>query len=180
MNLRHEIPARAFINAQIIREARNTPDFQKSIQKVISSPQYNAQGLDGYQYENPAYVASLLYCLIVVPKELWANPISDDSLYAQIEEHCPKDLFHTIIAASENKKGLSPTRLVIYHLRNAVAHARYSVDSNMRFIFWDQKSESSPIYWKAEIASDKLMIFLSKVGTILANEGLKAKGIIKE
>jgi len=173
MDLRHEIPARAFINAQIIQEARDTPDFVRSIQKVISSPQYSVQGLAEYQYENPAHVASLLYCLIVVPRELRANPRSSDSLYTRIEEHQPEGLFLTIKPDNENKRCWHPTRLFINHLRNAVAHARYSVDSNMRFTFWDQKNEKAPIDWKVEIDADKLMIFLSKIGAILANEGLK-------
>ncbi len=172
MDLQHEIPKRAFINAQIIQEARDKPDFIRSIKKVISSPQCSTQGLAEYQYENPAYIASLLYCLIVVPKELWANPKNNDSLYARIEEHHPENLFRTVIHDNENKMGLTPTRLVIYHLRNAVAHARYSVDNHMGFTFWDQKCEHCPPYWKVEIDPDKLMTFLSEIGAILANEGL--------
>lgn len=64
MNLRDEIPPRAFINAEIMQQIRDTATFTNAIKKICRK--YN---IPDYQFENPAYIISLLYCLIVIPKE---------------------------------------------------------------------------------------------------------------
>jgi hypothetical protein len=132
---------------------------------------YQSQGLEDYEFENPAYVVSLLYCLIVVPRELWARR-PDDKVYCRIEEHCPVDLFDIRMEDPGGDK--PPTYRLIRHLRNAVAHANFSVDSQMSFVFWDSDPRGSVRRtWEARIGSEALMRFLTEVGSILASEGLR-------
>ena len=65
-DLKKEIPQRAFINALILQSAEHTGDFRQAMQEITKK-----NGLSDYVYENPAYIVSLLYCLIVVPKEIF-------------------------------------------------------------------------------------------------------------
>src|SRR4030043_339490 len=83
-DLRLEIPARAFLNAQIIQEVRDKSEFKQAIKTVITTGHYKNQGLTEYEFQNPAYVVSLLYCLIVVPNELWGVKQKSD-IYNEIE-----------------------------------------------------------------------------------------------
>jgi len=170
-NLRHEIPARAFINAQIIQEVRSTPEFQQAIRNVLESSLYYDQGFTQYQFENPAYVVSLLYCLIVVPKELWAKSSSD--IYREIEKHNPSDLFE--VQKDSQKPGGTPTYRLIHRLRNAIAHAKFAVDTNMIFTFWDMPPGVLEKEWIVRIDVQSLMVFISVVGASLANEGLRSR-----
>ena len=170
-NLRFEIPARAFINAQIIQNVRKTPDFLSAVNSVVDI--YKQQGLEEYQFENPAYVASLLYCLIVVPKELWAcSP--DSPIYDEIRKLNIVPLFRINITSP--KFDSDPAFGLILCLRNSVAHANYSVDSDMNFTFWNTpSSKKKDKTWEAFISAQSLMDFLSKVGSLLANKGLQGE-----
>ena len=161
-DFRFSIPAYAFINAQVIQKARNSKDFKKAVMSVISSGHYENQGLTEYEIQNHAYVVSLLYCLIVVPKELWGKK-KKSIIYSQIEETNTIELFNINSTVPKDKSAFS----LIHHLRNSVSHADFSVDSHMSFIFRDNNTE-----WSASIEINDLMIFLSKVGSILANHGL--------
>ncbi|MBU2538968.1 MAG: hypothetical protein KKH22_11075 [Proteobacteria bacterium] len=168
-NLRHEIPARSFINAQIIQAARSTNDFKAAIQNVLSLPLYSKQGLNEYQFENPAYIASLLYCLIVVPKELWAKT-KDSKIYREIEKHDPQKFFQVTKSSAKDEE--FPVFHFIRHIRNAVSHANYSIDINLTFTFWDMPQGKSDAEWEVVVEANNLMNFLSLVGSTLANEGL--------
>lgn len=66
MSFKSEIPKRAFINAQIIQKVCNTNNWQDALTSV--SLEYK---LESYNFINQAYLVSLMYCLLVVPKEVW-------------------------------------------------------------------------------------------------------------
>ena len=68
LNFTKDIPQRAFINAEILQTALPTEGFQQAIQDIAKKYKLN-----DYIYTNPAYCVSLLYCLIVVPKELFVK-----------------------------------------------------------------------------------------------------------
>ncbi len=161
---RDEIPKLAFINAQIIQQIFPSKDFEVARQNVISL--YKNQGLSEYQFNNPAYIASLLYCLIVVPKEIWAQS-ETSSVYRDIDQLEPCKLFD-INKRPENDTS-SPTFSLIRHLRNSIAHANFSVDKAMRFEFRDRPSEKEEPDWVVSINAVNMMKFLSKVGGALAN-----------
>jgi hypothetical protein len=172
MELKNEIPARAFINAQIIMELRDKDIFIESINKVINYPQYKDHlSQIGYQFENQAYIVSLLYCLIVVPKESWDN----SAIYDKLASEKPQDLFTLTMDDSHlpriQKDYSNVEKKLIYRLRNSVSHANYSINDTLEFTFWDM-IPNNPKEWEVKIKSNNLMIFLSKVGSILANEGL--------
>jgi hypothetical protein len=75
-DFRTQIPQSAFINAQVIQQAIRDENLGRSLTEI--SEHYK---IPRWKLINPAHVASLMYCLIVVPKELW-NPSSNDKIYA--------------------------------------------------------------------------------------------------
>ncbi|MCI5157418.1 MAG: hypothetical protein D3906_03080 [Candidatus Electrothrix sp. AUS1_2] len=166
---RKDIPSWAFINAQIAQEAIRSGDLARSIRSIEDH-----YGLppESFSFINPAYVLSLLYCLIVVPKEIW--PIrKDHPVYSEIAKDClMRDLFKVELSYEQFER--HQVYHLIHHLRNAIAHANFSIQDNGRFVFWDQKRKTSAPYFRASLSKDNLEVFISKIGARLAN--LRSQG----
>jgi hypothetical protein len=160
-DFRTQIPQSAFINAQVIHDAMIDGDLRRSLAKWRTH--YNIPDLS---LINPAHVASLLYCLIVVPKEVW-DPPSNDDVYKLIDMCKPKplDLFTIRTWAPPTEH---PVRDFLRHLRNAISHVKFSVDSEYNFEFWDNKRNGVENY-RVVITLDNLAKFLTLVGAQLAN-----------
>jgi hypothetical protein len=161
---RKEIPAWAFINAQIAQLAVHTEDFRRCVRRV--EEQYGLHSGALNNFISPAYLASLLYCLIVVPKEVWVLSENHD-IYSKIDKAWLLTVF--AIDKADEQFGTHPVYYLLRHLRNAVAHVHFSVEDDGRFVFWDQKSKDSSPYFRASISSEALGEFLSKVGALMAN-----------
>jgi hypothetical protein len=58
---------------------------------------------------------------------------------------------------------------LIHHVRNAVAHARFSIGDDERFTFWDQRNEASAPYFRASCSFESLGEFLLEVGRLFGN-----------
>jgi hypothetical protein len=167
---RKDIPSWAFINAQIAQEAVHSGDLGRSVRSVEEN-----YGLppESFKFINPAYMVSLLYCLIVVPKEIW--PLSENhSTYGEIDKDWLLGLFK--VELSDDRLARYPVYYLIHHLRNAVAHANFAIEDNGNFTFWDQKHKSSAPYFRASMSVDNLQVFLSKIGAHLANLRTRSKG----
>ena len=55
-----------------------------------------------------------------------------------------------------------------HRLRNAIAHARYSIDESQAFAFWDRRKPNEAPFWEASISNKDLMTFLSKVAHLVS------------
>ncbi len=66
-NFRNDIPAYAYINAQVIQDAIKDRDLARSLAKWSRHYQ-----IPDWNLVNPGYVASLLYCL-ALRQNLWVN-----------------------------------------------------------------------------------------------------------
>lgn len=165
-----EIPSWAFINAQIAQKAVHSGDLARSVRSVEEN-----YGLppESFSFINPAYMVSLLYCLIVVPKEIWSLKESHP-VYVEIDKNWLLGLFK--IELSDDRFARHPVYYLINHLRNAIAHANFAIEDNGRFRFWDRKNKSSAPYFRASMSKDNLEIFLSKIGAHLANLRTQGKG----
>lgn len=159
-DFRTQIPQAAFINAQVIQSAISDGDLGRSLREIAAH--YN---FPHWPMMNPAYVASLLYCLIVVPKEIW-DPQSNDRIYKLLEKNDPLGLFQT--KKWTPRPNEHPIRDFIRHLRNAISHVRFAVDSDRNFEFWDKNNKGVETF-RAFITLDNLAKFLSTVGSELAN-----------
>jgi hypothetical protein len=156
------IPQMAYINAQIMQRAAHTPDFISCVDEVS-----NHYKIPRFQVINPAYVVSLLYCLIVVPKEIWDLPYNH-AVYSKMEHLGILSLFTVELLDPQFRQ--HPTYYLLQRMRNAVSHVNYSFDLvKARFTFWDIPHRRTTPNFRAGISTDGLQAFLSQVGTLLAN-----------
>jgi hypothetical protein len=164
-DLRTEIPRRAFINAQIMQLVVNTSEFRNCVLQVFTNYDLPEMALD-YEFKGPSYVASLLYCLIVVPKEIWSLH-ENDEVYKLLKRERPLELFQ--VSLKDQAFDKNPTYQLIRRLRNSVAHADYEVTSNMGFVFYDRRNKMQQPNFIATASIEALSTFLSRIGAILAN-----------
>lgn len=156
-NLAAEIPQRAFINAQIIQRIHDSGAFQAAAHEVS-----RGYGIRDYQFMNPAYVASLLYCLLVVPRHLFVEG-KEDFWDSQVP---PATISSHFAIKTAGPDVLQRSSQFLRKLRNAVAHARFEVDENLMFVFHDGRTD---VDFEVQASADNLMAFLSDVGSKLAN-----------
>jgi len=166
VSLRNEIPQRAFINAQIIQSAEELDSWKKS--KLLVSSKYS---LPEYEFINPAYVVSLLYCLLVVPKEIWIKNNKYHKVFSEVDENELKDNI-TSYRSSDPKFETNFSYNIAHKLRNSVAHANYEIDHELNFEFWDEfKGKEN---FRCKFSSKSIMWYLSEFGAKLANLRNKA------
>ncbi|MGN6187128.1 MAG: HEPN family nuclease [Thermoanaerobaculia bacterium] len=171
-DLRYEIPARAFINHQILQSPTLLPALDKATQALFNTEPYRNQGLIAGEYSimNHAQVVSLLYCLIVVPKELLNLPRTDQLFRDMTEAEAFAAFSVSVTPMPEaHEFGYEFLRA----LRNAISHALFTVDHLMTFSFWTDKGRK----WRITIPRDALMSFLSRYGAMLANAALRARSL---
>ena len=170
-DVRLDIPARAYLNHQIIRVAEQRNDIRRSKEEVFSSSPYANQGLDPMSYSllgGPAQIVSLLYCLIVVPKEILDYP-EDHFLFKRLDELSLNKAFQ--ITTFPPGFDRSPSYWLLRALRNSVAHVLYEFDEHSGMHFWTDKNPQ----WEAHATLDGLSFFLSTFGKELANTLLLIK-----
>lgn len=164
-DLADEIPQRAFINAEIFQLALKTGALDSAtsqISKKYSIPEYSV--------ENPAYIVSLLYCLVVFPKELWKYEINDE-LTNSINSFGDEIINLFQIQTWNNR----PINCTLYgercsflnKIRNSISHANIYVDAYMNFTFFDKDKYGKNFECTSDCSS--VMEFISKIGSVLAN-----------
>ena len=159
-----KIPTLAFIEAQVIHQAVAKGALTDSVRAVETY--YNlAEGSLGNGVFLESRMLTLLYCLVVVPKEVWASE-SEHPVYQAVSTkwRIPQG------AVSNHRSGFPdrPTYQFIHHLRNAVAHARFSF-RDQRFHFWDQRRHEHEPSFRASVSLSELQEFLEIVGAAFAN-----------
>lgn len=162
---RKEIPTWSLINAKVIEKAVHTDDFAHCVREIEGMIKVAPGSLKNV-FPNSAHMISLLYCLIVVPKEVWLLS-ENHAIYANIDKNWLLSLFSVEMA--EDRFSSHPVYYLIHHLRNAVAHARFSISDDERFTFWDQLREGTPPYFRASVSFVSLGEFLVKVGRLFAD-----------
>jgi hypothetical protein len=172
-DLADEIPQMAWINAQIILRAINDHALDRATRDVCQ--QYEC--LRSYHLDNQAFHASLLYCLIVFPKEFYDSvdlTHATEDLNRRAEIILKQFKINIWINAPRENKIYNPNKQgLITKVRNAVAHGRISVeisvDRSFIYTFWDQRNERSERTFECQIGVRNLGRFLSIVGRALAN-----------
>lgn len=170
-DLRLDIPARAYLNHQIVRVAEQRNDTRRSKEEVFSSPPYVNQGLDPMSYpllDSPAHIASLLYCLVVVPKEILDYP-EDHLLFKRLDQLNLTKAFQ--ITTTPQGFDRSPSYWLLRALRNSVAHVLYEFDEHLGMHFWTEQNPR----WDAHATKKDLFFFFSTFGKELANTLLLVK-----
>lgn len=160
---RDDVPAWAYINAQIIQEAETTGALATAIASVERRHGFPPHTLS---LRNSAFVLSLLYCMLVIPEHLWARDALPPEL-ASLDPQPILDLFS--ITLKPQRFDEKPLYWLLRRLRNSVAHARFAIYDSGEITFWDQKNNNTPKDFEAAVSPDSLGRFLSTVGVALAN-----------
>ncbi len=162
-NLIEQISIGCTVNSAIMNNTMKNNDFLKSCIEVpkkynIIAPQENMP----WPFFNTSWEAYKLYCMIVVPKELY-NLSKDDEFYQNLLDKNIMRNFNIIKSKKTFEK--SP----VYHfnsLRNSISHVNYSFDENKNFIMWDHKpgqSEEVNWHWYIKISQKNMNIFLGEL-----------------
>jgi hypothetical protein len=157
---RNEIPLRALLNAAIIDRAVETAEFEECVRTVLKL----AGSMGSYQFKNPAFIAGFLYCVIVVPKEIWLSS-EDNPIYQKLHDEKVVDLFE--IKLKDPEYDTKPTYFLIHRLRNAIAHANFEIDQSQAFTFKDRKRKGDPPFWVAWVSNANLFRFLNSLAHVL-------------
>ncbi len=162
-DLRFELPARAYINAQLMSLLERGGTLWDAKNRLFSSEPYINQKLDPYMYAPYDYslAVSLLYCTVVVPREFLNLPQSHPIFAAFDKESALSDF-------SIQRPQIVDSYLFLRLLRNSVAHALYSIrhdNDHLEYHFWTDKDPCL----KASTTQEGLIHFLSTVGQRLTN-----------
>lgn len=169
MDYPNNIPAYAYLNMLVIQHAIRSEQF-RAIQTAALRECCPDQDLSSYRVINPAYAISVIYCLIVVPKERW-DLSANHAVYRDLEKLDP--LQYWDVRLKRPAFDTHPVYYLVHHLRNSVAHANFTCRVNEGFVFFDRKNKTSPNHFEAAPKSDEALAgFLSTVGAYLANMGL--------
>lgn len=160
--MNEEIPAIAYIEAQILHRASAQGLLTPAV-RAVETEYGLKQGSLGSGIFLETRILSLLYSLIVVPKEFWGLS-HNHPIYNQIEKRWSVEDIEIIVNKSRWEQ---PTYRFIHHLRNAIAHANFEFKSG-NFVFWDQYKKNPETY-RAKLSTEKMQRFLEVVGSLLAN-----------
>ena len=169
-NRNYDIPGLALINHEILVEARRLGHLEEATTNILGKPNYAA--LKEFNIFNQAQTMSLLYCVLLVPKELWMDS-QDAPIYDEIRAYEPERLFTIEKSSKEHRK--DPAYWLIRNMRNALAHINYEYETNaeLTYMFWNvHKGDKN---WEVKISSPNLEIFVNSVGSLLANKALEER-----
>lgn len=157
-----KIPKEAYIEAQILHRASAKGLLAPIVRSVET--EYGLQlGSLGSGVFLETRTLSLLYLLIVVPKE-FGNLNNNHQIYDKINKSWSIEMVSITVS---NSHWQDPIYRFIHHLRNAVAHANFEFKSGV-FEFWDQNRNNLETY-RATLSTGAMEQFLETVGSLLAN-----------
>ena len=170
-DLRLDLPARAFINAQLLSLLERGGTLDEAKQELFSSEPYTGQfspnDISRYHPHDHSLIISVLYCSVVVPRE-YLRLSADHEVYQDCEAANVLGLFTNTEPAD-----LSAYQF-IRSLRHSVAHALFSIgddESGLLYQFW---TERSPLF-RTAIRHQPLLQFVSFVGQRFSNAVLAVK-----
>ncbi|ABE74338.1 hypothetical protein [Psychrobacter cryohalolentis] len=159
------------VNAAIINDVmtKEKGTFNDSCIEVpkkhnIISPEPNM----AWPFQNASWEAYKLYCMIVVPKELY-KLAKDDKYYLDLVK---EDVMRNFTIKKQEK---SFQESALYHfnsLRNSISHVNYSITDDGSFVMWDHKyrQEAEELWhWHIEINKSDMDLFLGEISRHIFN-----------
>ena len=157
MTLPAEIPRMAFVEAQVLQHPMTLEACRSVIPEIERQYQVPTGSLgDGIFYQSR--ILSLLYTLIVFPKEVWSLDQADP-LYDEVSKKVDIDGF---VVRSGRQDFKDPHYNLVHRIRNAVAHANIEF-KEPNIIFQDRNG------WQATASLEVVWRFLTEIGAIMAN-----------
>jgi len=151
----------AIVEAKILHRAAQSGALKDSVAQVEN--EYGAPaGSLGCGVLMQTRIACLLYCLILVPKEVWSLD-KNSPVYKKIK--WSPDSCVTVTKDDYGSYADDPVYYFVRHLRNAVAHVRFSFDDDT-FTFGDKRGA---LEFEAKMKTVELYKFLEDVGILFAS-----------
>lgn len=157
-DLRRQIPLCSFLNGVIVPRIDPLDDVRREcsdVMRLLDRPSFE------YSLMNAANIAGMLYCLLVVPRELFDGP-QDTAVFAAVRDEGLSRRFQVV--RSDARYDADPEGQLLRRLRNAVSHANFAIWDDDLFDFWDQRPGAQSREWEARISRVDLLLVLSKLG----------------
>ena len=155
------IPAVAYIAAQMLHRASAEGLLLPSVRSVEAEYGLKPGSLGGGIFLQTRTI-SLLYSLILIPKEFWCLG-EKDPVYERISAAWS---LKVINIKTDRSNWQDPIYRFIHHLRNALAHANFFFEGS-NFEFWDEHNNQEK--YRAALSISSVQQFLEVVGSIMAN-----------
>ena len=169
-DLKLDIPALAYMNAQLLSPLEQGGTAFEAKKKLFSQEHYVNAQLDPYNFPlfNHSLIISVLFNTVVVPREFLDLPMNH-GIYSGFDADKVTRYFDV------KKPEAVDSQLLIRCLRNSIAHALFSITQSpsgeVQYRFW---TEREPIF-EATATQGDLVKFVSIVGQRLANAVLQHK-----
>ena len=159
-----DVAAWAFIEQEVLALAEGDGSLRHHARRVEKMyglvPEYLGTGL---LWQTRAL--SLLYMLVLFPREYWMMEQSDP-IYREIEERWS---LNGINVLTDDKKHGHTIYGFIHRLRNALAHANIAFHGDdIEFADFADKCRGKEVY-RARVSRHEVQTFLKTVGSIMAN-----------
>ena len=163
-----DLAAMAYIEQQILGQAAREGTLQGHARRI--EEQYGLEnGFLGSGLIWQTRVLSLLYTLVLFPKEYWRMD-KNDPIYKEIDQRWWSTGRVDVI--TQDRQYENTAYGFIHRLRNALAHARVSFRGD-DIEFSDSTFRGEEVY-RARISRDEASRFLETVGSIMANRRNKS------
>jgi hypothetical protein len=168
-DLRLDLPARAYINAQLLALVDRGATFLEAKKHLFSTnPLYRDHDFDvyGWPLNDTSQLLSLLYCTVVVPREILDLP-ANHVLYRELEATDLLKFFDIVKPVSCDAFSL------IRGLRNATAHALFEITADkgeVFYRFWNDRSD-----FEVRIPEPALRAAVQLIGSRLSSAVLGRK-----
>ena len=155
------------------------PSFEGGVRDFVS----RRYGLQEWPFMNPAYVASLLYCLIAVSRHLFVGDQVEEAFWDQQVPAVQMCSYFDVKKASP--KVLQKSSQFLRRLRNSIAHVRYDIIdergksevsgnwsgdwTRVSFVFRAKPPNADVDDFEVSAPAAMVMKFLAEVGAKLAN-----------
>jgi len=155
---RIQIPTGCWVNVEIIDRLQQTSLFKQYCVEVprklgFQDPESESE----WPFMNLSWGAYMMYCLLVVPKELYNLP-KGDPFYIDLQKRNVMQYF--TITKERETFDIDP-RYHLNSLRNAISHVNFTIDTNDEFTFWDHPSKKpNERHWEARATETSLIKFL--------------------
>ncbi len=148
---RIQIPTACSVNVAIIDELQQTSLFKQYCVEVPRKGGFKGPESESeWPFMNLSWGAYMMYCLVVVPKELYNLP-KDDPFYIDLQK---RNVMQYFTITKERKTFDIDPQYHLNSLRNAISHVNFTIDTNDVFTFWDRR------HWEARATKKQLENFL--------------------
>jgi len=153
-----QVPTMCWVNVAIIDRLRYTDAFKKCCRDVSRNAGFVPPTPETeWPFMNLSWGAYMMYCLLVVPKELYELPNNDSFFKGLLDQQAMRSF---TVNKERFKFEIDPS----YHLsclRNAVSHVHFRIDQQGKLTFWDHPPRKpDKRRWEVEIEHNDLIKFL--------------------